>query len=260
LDQSEGRSYHERHRSSVKENAKVMRNLRRTAVAAAAICSLAVAVTPAMAGEFISSGGPSKGKGEEQAFKLGPFLITCNAVSAKGGETTPLASPTYTTSLKFKGCTTEARVGGNPIFLKTKFLTPLAVTYHANGFAEAGSEIEEKGGQATLAGGSIELKINAIKCLITLPEQTVPRKAEKKPNGEYTAASYSNETETKGKRTFNKLLIENEWTGLTFEYGEGQCQGFKLSEEERKGGRYTGEILEEVTHSGNLEYSTAVLG
>jgi hypothetical protein len=32
-----------------------------------------------------------------------------------------------------------------------------------------------------------------------------------------------------------------------------------LSEEERKGGKYTGEILEEVPH-GNLEYSTAVLG
>lgn len=235
-----------------------MRNLRRTLIVGAALCSLAVAATPAMAGEFVSSGGPTKGKGEEQTFKLGPFLITCKAVSATGGETTPLKSPTFATSLKFKGCTTEARVGGNPIHLNTKFLTPLAVEYHANGFAEAGSELEEKGGQATLAGGSIELKINAIKCLITLPEQTVPRKAEKKPNGEYTAASYSNESVTRGKKTFNKLLIENEWTGLVFEFGEGQCESFKASEEERKGGKYTGEFLEEVTHTGNLEYATGL--
>jgi hypothetical protein len=221
------------------------------------VCVLAVAVAPAMAGEFVSSGGPSKGKGEEQEFKLGPFQITCTGVTSKGGEVTPLSSPTYATSLKFRGCKTAAKIGGNTIYLKTKFLTPLAVEYHANGFAEAGSELEETGGQATLAGGSIELKINSIKCLITLPEQTVPRKAEKKPNGEYTAASYSNETETRGKRTFNELDIENEWTGLIFEYGEGQCEEFKLSEEERKGGKYTGEVLEYVPH-GNLEYVTGL--
>jgi hypothetical protein len=220
---------------------------------AAALCALAIVAAPAMAGEFVSSGGPSKGKGEEQEFKLGPFQITCKAVAAKGGEVTPLSSSTYATSLKFKGCTTLAKVGSNEIHLKTKFLTPLAVEYHANGFAEAGSELEEKGGEATLSGGSIEVKINSIKCLITLPEQTVPRKAEKKPNGEYTAASYNNESETKGKRTFNKLDIENEWTGLAFEFGEGQCEEFKSSEEERKGGKYTGEFIEEVPH-GNLEY------
>lgn len=224
----------------------------------AALCSLAVAASPAMAaGTFVSSGGPSKGKGEEQEFKLGPFRITCKAVAAKGGETTPLTSTTFATSLKFKGCTTEAKVGGQPIHLKTKFVTPLALEYHNNGFAEAGSELEEKGGEATLAGGSIELKINSIKCLITLPEQTIPSKAVKKPNGEYTAASYSNESFTQGKRTFNKLLIENEFSGMLFEYGEGQCEEFKLSEEERKGGKYVGEVLEEVPH-GNLEYVTGL--
>ncbi|MHB8243326.1 MAG: hypothetical protein ACYDHN_15225 [Solirubrobacteraceae bacterium] len=220
----------------------------------AALCSLAIAASPALAGEFVSSGGPSKGKGEEQEFKFGPFNILCLSASAKGGEMTPLMSTTFATSLKFKHCTTEAKIGGEPIYLKTKFLTPLALEYHNNGFAEAGSELEEKGGQATLAGGSIELKINSIKCLITLPEQTIPRKAEKKPNGEYTAASYYNEPETKGKRSFNKLLIENEFSGLIFEFGEGQCEEFKLSEEERKNGKYFGEILEEVPH-GNLEYA-----
>jgi hypothetical protein len=232
-----------------------MRNLRKTALVAAALCALAVAATPAMAGEFVSSGGPSKGKGEEQTFKLGPFQITCKAVTTKGGEATPLTSPTFTTALKFKGCTTLAKVGSNPIQLKTKFATPLAVEYHANGFVEAGSELEEKGGEATLAGGTIEVKINSIKCVITLPEQTIPRKAEAKPNGEFTAASYSNEEEVQGKRTYNKLLIENEFTGIVFEYGGGQCAEFKSSEEERKSGKYTGEFLEEIPH-GNIEYVT----
>jgi hypothetical protein len=224
---------------------------------AAALCALAVAATPAMAGEFVSSGGPSKGKGEEQKFKLGPFQITCAGVTSKGGEATPLSSPTFATSLKFNKCTTAASLGGNPIHLKTKFVTPLALEYHANGFVEAGSELEEKGGEATLKGGTIEVKINSIKCLITMPEQTIPRKAEKKPNGEYTAASYSNESVTVGKRVFNKLLIANEFTGVIFEYGEGQCAEFKSSEEERKSGKYTGEVLEEIPH-GNIEYATGL--
>ncbi len=242
----------------IKENAENMRNLRRTVVAAAAFCSLAVVVTPAMAGEFVSSGGPSKGKGEEQHINLGPFHITCKKLAATGGETTPLSSPTYTTSLNFKECSTEARISGNPIALKTKFVTPLVVEYHANGFVEVGSELEE-GSQATLKGGAIEVKVNYVKCVITIPEQTIPRQAEKKPEGTYTEASYSNESYTYRKSTFNKLLIANEWTTIAFEYGEGQCSEFATSEQEKRAGHYTGEVLEQVPH-GNLEYSSGVAG
>ena len=214
-------------------------------VAAAAFCSLAVVVTPAMAAEFVSSGGPSKGKGETQQINLGPFHITCKKVAATGGETTPLASPTYTTSLKFKECETEGRISGNPIFLETKFLTPFVVEYHANGFVEVGSEMEESP-VATLEGGTIEIKVNYVKCVITIPEQTIPRQAEKKPGNEYTEASYSNVPYVYRKHAYNKLLISNTFTTIAFEYGEGQCSEFATSEQEKRAGHYTGEVLEQI--------------
>ncbi|HEX4467002.1 MAG TPA: hypothetical protein VH025_07430, partial [Solirubrobacteraceae bacterium] len=58
----------------------------------------------------------------------------------------------------------------------------------------------------------------------------------------------------RGHRTFNELLIENEWKGLHFEYGGGQCEQFNTSEEERKTGKYVGELLE-VVKGGSIEYS-----
>ncbi len=134
-------------------------------------------------------------------------------------------------------------------------MTPLDVEYHANGFVEIGSEGEEvEVGNTTLKGGTIEMKISSIKCIIKLPEQTLPKAAIKKPGGEFEAATYSNEEFEKSKKKFNKLAITNEWKAIHFEYGEGQCESFKSSEEERHSGKYTGELLEEVPMGGNLEF------
>jgi hypothetical protein len=218
------------------------------------LCAFAVAATPAMAHEFISSGGETRGKGEEQEMKLGPFKITCANAHSKGGPTTPLSSPTFFTSVTFGKCKTEAKIGANPIFLKTKFMTPLAIEYHANGFVEIGSEGEEVEGNTVLGGGTVEVKVSAIKCVISWPTQTIPAKAEKKPLGEYESAFFSNEEVEKGKNTFNKLDIENEFKGIHFSYGAGQCEEFEKSETEIKSGSYKGELLEEVRKGGNLEF------
>jgi hypothetical protein len=217
-----------------------------------AIAALAVSASPALAHEFISSGGPTKGKGEEQIFKLGPFKIECKRASSKGS-TAAGSSQTLFAEIKMHGCVTHASLGGNPIELATKFVTPLDIEYHANGFVEFGSEGEEIEGNVTLAGGTVEVKIKSLKCDIKLPRQTVPKAAEKKPNGEFEAATYSNEEEEKGKRKFDKLSIFNEFKGIHYEYGGGQCESFKTSEEERGSGRYEGEFIEEV-HGGNLEF------
>ncbi len=220
-----------------------------------AICALAVGAAPALAHEFISTGGPTKGKGEEQIFTLGPFHIECAAAKAKGS-TAAGSSPTLYAAIKPQKCKTLAKIGSNPentFTLNTRFLTPLAIEYHANGFVEIGSEGEEIEGQAKLIGGSIELKIHAIKCVITLPEQTLPRAAEKKPNGEYEAATYTNEEEERGKRKFDKVAIFNEFKNIHFEYGEGACESFHASEEERHSGKYEGELIEEV-RGGSLEF------
>jgi hypothetical protein len=217
-----------------------------------AIGALAVSATPALAHEFISSGGPTKGKGEEQIFQLGPFHIECAKAVAKGTSAGG-SSPTFGTETKFRKCTTEAHLGGEPIFLKTKFLSPVVTEYHANGFVEIGAEGEEVEGNTTLKTGTVELKIKGIQCVIKLPEQTIPKSAIAKPNGEFEAATYSNEEFERGKTTFNKLAIANEWKGIHFEYGQGQCSTFKTSEQERKSGKFEGELLEEVV-KGNLEF------
>jgi hypothetical protein len=217
-----------------------------------AVAALAVSAAPALAHEFISTGGPTKGRGEEQIFRLGPFKIECAKATAKGS-TVAGSSPTLFASIKPQKCATEAKIGGNPIFLKTHFVTPLDIEYHANGFVEIGSEGEEIAGEAVLLGGSVELKIHTIKCVLTLPEQTLPRAAEKKPENEFEAATYSNEEEERGKRKFDKVAIFNEFKGIHFEYGEGQCADFNASEEERHSGKFEGELIEEV-RGGSLEF------
>jgi hypothetical protein len=126
-----------------------------------AMAALALSATPALAHEFISTGGATKGVGEEQIFKLGPFKIECASATSRGSAVAG-SSQTLFSSIKMRKCTTAASLGGNPIALKTKFLTPLDVEYHANGFVEIGSEGEEiEVGNTTLKGGTVELKINA---------------------------------------------------------------------------------------------------
>jgi hypothetical protein len=156
--------------------------------------------------------------------------------------------------VKYSKCTTEAKLGGNPIQLKTKFLTPIDFEYHHNGFGEiGGSSVSEL---KLVAPGSIELKIQAIKCIIEVPPQTIPVKAEKNPEGEYSALVFSTEeVENKNKKTFpsgfqKKLLIENELKGIEYTFTEGQCSEFKNTEGK---GSYTGPLIEELIH-GDLSF------
>ena len=174
-----------------------MRHVRLSFVLVAATCAFAVAAAPALAHEFTASkAGKTKGSIEgEQKFKFGPFKITCEKAVSKGAVAAG-SSKTYAIATKFANCSTEGKIGPKKIQLATRFLTPLAVEYHANGFVETGSEIEEVEGKAVLAGGTTELKVNTGRkstCEISWPEQTLPLKAEKKPEGEYSAATYSNE-------------------------------------------------------------------
>jgi hypothetical protein len=227
-----------------------MRHFKITAVLA--VAALAVSAAPALAHEFISTGGTTKARGEEQVFHFGPFHIECAKATATGSAVAG-SSQTLFASIRPMKCKTEAKIGENPIFLKTHFRTPLAVEYHANGFVEIGSEGEEVEGNTTLLGGSVELKIHSIKCVLTIPEQTLPKGAIKNPEGEFEAATYTTEPEERGKRKFDKLSIFDEWGHMHYEYGEGQCAGFKISEEERRGGRYEGELLDEV-RGGSLAW------
>jgi hypothetical protein len=214
------------------------------------VCALAVMAVPALAAEFHSSSpGKTRGKAFEetpQEFRFGALKINC-AKAVASGEMLTTASPTFFTSVKYRGCLTEAKIGPNPIFLKTIFKTPVSYEYHHNGFAELGGENENE--VALTAPTSVEIRINSIQCVIELPVQTVPALAEKKPNGTYSAVSYeTEEVPNAHKKAFpsgfqKKLRIENGLTSVKYAFVAGQCEEFEHPE--GSGGKIKGSILEE---------------
>jgi hypothetical protein len=233
-----------------------MRHVKLSFAMAAATCAFALAATPALAHEFIgTTGHKSKGVSTtEQEFKFGVFKITCEKAVAKGPGLKESPSDTFFTEVKYSKCTTEAKIGGEAFPLKTHFKTPVDFEYHANGYAEVGAEAEE--GTVTVSGGAVEMKVSGIKCIIDWPAQTVPRKAETKPEGEFSALSFSNVAEPTSKKSFpdgfkHKVSVSNQLKGLEYEYEEGGCEEFEKTE--GKAGSYSGTILQEI-NGGNLEY------
>ena len=233
--------------------------------------ALAFGAVPAMAHEFIASTtGKTHGAEEsEQKFKFGPFKITCQKVSAKGAAAEG-GSPTYATAIKYTKCLTSAFIGSTKrqIFLPTKWLTPLAIEYHANGFVETGGGLEEVEGKAVIAAGSAELKVNTGKtsefekseCHISWPEQTIPLKATKEPEGEFSSATYSNaEAPHKVTKVFptgiqHYIVISNNFKGIKFELEGEPCEEWGKEEgPEGAAGTYVGSFPQFLTY-GNLEY------
>lgn len=236
------------------------------------LCAFAIAATPALAHEFTASKtGKTAGKAEsEQKFKFGPFKITCEKVKAKGAQAAG-ASSTLTVALRFASCTNEVKFGTKPAFVPTKFLTPLAVTYHANGYVETGSETEEFEGSAVLAGGEAEIKVytgvipgsprEQSRCTILWPEQTIPLKAIKKPEGEYSTASYSNVVAPKPVNKMfpdglqHSINVTNTFKGIKYEFENEPCEEWGKEEgSEGGGGTYFGSFPV-LLNGGNLEFS-----
>jgi hypothetical protein len=207
--------------------------------------------------------GKTKGSGAEQAFQFGPFKIKCAQAKAKGIVTAHQFKD-FATNVKFSKCLTEAKFGSFRGGLKTKF-SPVKIVYHVNGFAEVGSEGPE-GSEVKITGGEANIKISGKICNIIWPAQTVPAKAVKNPEGEFSAVTYTNESvPTENLKKFpsgfqKKLSIANELKGMTYEFEGGQCTGeggFEepAKKEEGKTAKYIGSLVEEVV-SGNLEKGT----
>jgi len=249
-----------------------MRHRRKSIGLVVAVCAFALIATPALAHEFTASKeGKTHGAVEsEQLFKFGPFKIVCEKASAKGLAAAG-GSSTYATAVKFSKCGTLVKFGsGNhETKLGTHWLTPLSIEYHANGFVETGNgELEEVEGKAVISGGSAELKVNTGKtlelekseCNISWPEQTIPLKAEKKPEGEYSSATYSNEV-VPHKVTKNFLdglqhyiVISNSFKGIKYSFEGEPCEEWGKEEgPEGGGGTYVGSFPQFLS-GGNLEF------
>jgi hypothetical protein len=266
-----------------------MRHLRMTIGFAAVVCACAVFSAPAFAKEFTASRAlspcseaePCKTKGKgigtadekhpeyTQQFKFGSFTIDCKTAASKTtlpaeGAITWATSLTLSTEVKFGGCKTLAKFGPFTGAIGTKFNggLPLKIVYHINGFVEEGSGETET--EVEVGGAASSFKIGQKICTISWPAQTLPLGAIKKPEGEFTAAVYSNNTvPVKISKKFpsglqEKLVIANVWKAMEWEYEEGQCIGEGGFEEEApktesKNGTFKGTFEEEVV-GGNLGF------
>jgi hypothetical protein len=247
-----------------------MRHRRKSLGLAVAVCVFALVATPALAHEFTASrSAKTHGTSETaQLFKFGPFHITCEKAVTKGAVAEG-SSKTIATVAKFTRCTTAARIPPHEIKLPTRFLTPLAVEYHANGFVETGSEVEEVEGAAVLAGGTVEIHVytgvtaehKASRCTISWPEQTLPIKAIKHPEEEFSAASFSNvATANANLKAFpdgfqHSIEISNAFKGIKVTFAGEPCEEWgKGGGEESSGGTYSGSFPQ-ILQAGNLEFS-----
>jgi hypothetical protein len=260
-----------------------MRHVKMACGLATAVCAFGVAAAPALAegpeflasinGQTISPTEPAITKGKfagephsketTQEFKFGEFLIKCEKVVSKGEITAP-ASPTFETTLKFQGCGYYPKPANPQHFAATFSTSGITLLYHVNGYAkiEGNSEGEEQeygSSKVTILETAALVKIpNAKYCTIILPEQTVPAKAIKHPEEEFSSALYSEESvPAPGKKKLfpegeqKKLLITNEFKGLKYKFAEETQCGEDQKATEGSTGVFKGNILEEVV-KGNF--------
>jgi hypothetical protein len=267
-----------------------MRHVRFMAVGlATAVCTAAgIAAAPAMAesGQFhayykygkptreVSEEKPAHIKGvghETQAWTFGGstgYHIVCTNAKATGTMTEPF-SETLTLNVHFAKCHVVYKTFPNvnneyPARFDKEGIT---LVYHNNGFVEAlggesGEEIEYTEGHKVLllpvaATWTLPNRVEPA-CVIALPEQTIPTKAIKEPEGTYSAAVYENVKEPVPPSKYypegikEKLRIINEFKNLKFKFTEGKCAE-ETSEREGNRGTYSGSWLNEVP-TGNLAF------
>lgn len=234
-----------------------MRSVRITLGLVAAALMLGVSAVPAMAsGEFTASKLTGKGsaafplklKGKSvgpQEFIFRKIHIVCQTAKVSGSVPSS-PSKTVTLLVKYKDCTTGPIViWGNKTYEDPmKFKEKAELIYHYNGFVESEEEVE--------------MKAKFLKCEVAWEESVIPERAEERPEAEWSAALYTNESlETEDLRHFpsgvqNKLLITNEFKGLEWaEEGGGLCEDQDIELKEGENGKYIGKLLVEVPN-GNI--------
>jgi hypothetical protein len=223
----------------------------RLAIGATAMsCALALSASPALAHQFRASFlGKTKGKNlTVQELRFGPFHILCHKATSTG-EITELTSPTLFDIVKYSECRTEGHIGTEPIFFKTHFKAPIDYEFHANGFVETGSESESE--VKLVHPGEVELTVEFLKCIIKWPPQTIPLKALKTPEEEFSAITYKNEeiaNPTHPKKFPSgfqkKISMKMELKQMQFSIEEGQCEHFKTTG--GANGKYFGTLQDEL--------------
>jgi hypothetical protein len=255
---------------------------------AAAVCALAVTAVPAMGHAFVGSKtglltgkgfeqipNVEKGSGEFREFEpermqewhFGVFDVLCYTEASKG-ELTETSSEILTLNMKFGACGWYPKPKSSLHTGASFSKEGITVKFHANGFVETledGEEVEFKG---EILPSSAYIKVSGKICKVEIPAQTIPVKAIKHPEEEFSDVLYSTFAQplAKSSKAFptgeqEEVLLTNAWKGIKYHFGgeENQCtnpEGFeKQSGEEggSTGGTYKGQTYAKLI-GGNLKY------
>jgi hypothetical protein len=181
----------------------------RTAVlgVAVAACALGVLSAPAFAkepvifgkfvanafGKTIAPGSPAEAKtkeGEVEDLVLGPVETEeCEKELSSKGLVESESSETFFQNVKFSKCDVVGTFGkgANKVKVKDKVSFTLGMEFHSNRSVGIGGEESE----VKLSKASISFKISKTTCTIVIPAQSVPLKAETKPEKEFESAEYT---------------------------------------------------------------------
>jgi hypothetical protein len=203
-----------------------------------------------------------------QEWRLGAFKILCYGAKMYG-EVTELQSETYTTTIKFRGCGWYPEK--NSLHVAAVWgKTGLTIVYDGQGWIEAvgnGSNEFVEFRKARILETAAYIKISATKlCTIIIPEQILPARAVKKPEDQYSAATFTNELfANPNLKLFpngqERIVIGHEFRKVLYKYGGAgtQCATapeFEKTAEEGGGaadGRFKG-TLETWIPKGNLRF------
>jgi hypothetical protein len=243
----------------------------------AAVCAFGALSAPAFAkieepkehGKFKATvTGKAKGHGEAGEMKIGPYTFPtgCTKELKSKGEVAAGESETFYQTVQFKNCISKRNLGGG-IEEPVPVGFTLGMEFKSNGTAEFGEP-----GTVTIKQASVKFKGRKSFCEVTIPTQTIPRKAEKKPEEEFEAFSYSTEKEkltAKGaikkygefrerldiEWEFRKLLASVKITpDCTYNKGEEGKFNEETGEVDFGTGRMEGELEEITLKGGNLSF------
>lgn len=185
-----------------------------------------------------------------QKFTFGPFAITCErAKTVAGHGTASWPSETLFVQVKYSGCSAVASLRDmSELHLKAKFVTPLSLNYHANGFVEAGAEGTPTSGKLEGAKAAEIALSGPFRCTIDVAPGTFPSRALRKPEEQFEAATYKVEEtkieKGKHKGVQDKLAITTALSKMAYELEGEFCEA--LSKTEGVSGAYDGTLLAEL--------------
>jgi hypothetical protein len=216
-----------------------MRRVRVVLGLAAAVCAFGVLAAPALAkkqkepavfGKFTASipGHPgaispatpatASGTGSVTEISLADGALTikeCRKELKSTGKVESESSETFLQQIRFSHCYAQLKLEKSKFIGKEKVPNfTLALEFHSNKSAVLGEADESE--VKVVTPSSVFIKVGKFPCTVIIPSQTVPLKAEKKPEHEYEAATYETELEPANIKKFpsgfqEKLDIEMEF-------------------------------------------------